>query len=145
MGPPLRFELIDQVIEQTGDRLVGLKNLTAAEEYLQDHFPRFPVMPGVLMLETLAQAGRLLLAERCPEDHLVIQKARNVKYGNMVRPGQSLRVEVELTGSDERGFDLTGVGTVDGQVAVSGKLRLEPLGPVETPEAPIAPAAAGGA
>jgi len=134
----VRFELIDQVIERSPDRLVGLKNLTVSEEYLQDHFPRFPVMPGVLMLETMAQAGRLLLADRCPDEHLVIQRVRNVKYGNMVRPGQSLRVEVELTESDDTGFDLTGVGTVNGQVAVTGKLRLAPLEPIPTPAAPDA-------
>jgi len=123
----VRFELIDQVLERSEDRLVGLKNLTVAEEYLQDHFPRFPVMPGVLMLETMAQAARLLVADRAPNVNLVIQKARNIKYGNMVRPGQNLTVEVELTGSDDQGFDFVAKGTVDGNVAVTGKIRLVPL------------------
>jgi len=123
----VHFELIDQILEREDDRLVGLKNLTIGEEYLQDHFPGFPVMPGVLMLETLTQAGRLLLQDRAGDDPLVVQKVRNLKYGNMVRPGQSLRVEVKLTGSDESGYDLTGEGTVEGQVAVTGRFRLAPL------------------
>ena len=60
----MRFVLIDRILELTpGESLVGVKNLTLAEEYLADHFPGFPVMPGVLMLEALTQAGAWLIRE----------------------------------------------------------------------------------
>jgi 3-hydroxyacyl-[acyl-carrier-protein] dehydratase len=120
----LRFELIDRVLEQSPDRLVAVKNVTSAEEYLADHFPSFPVLPGVMMLETLVQAARLLLDQPEP---LVLAQVRNVRYGNMVRPGQSLEVEVTCRQRDDRGWEMNGVGKVDGQVAVQGRFRMEVL------------------
>ena len=138
----MRFELIDQVIEQDADRIVAVKNVTSAEEYLADHFPGFPVLPGVMMLETLVQAARLLLAERAaqacgPGEPLVMAQVRNLRYGNMVRPGETLTVEVTLRSSDQEapgnapgttpGWELAGVGRVRDDVAVQGRFRLEPL------------------
>lgn len=126
----MRFDLIDRVLEQTADRLVAVKNVTSAEEYLQDHFPSFPVLPGVMMLETLVQAARTLLAgdSRIVNDEpLVLAQVRNVRYGNMVRPGQSLVVEVTIRGTDDLGWEMMGVGKVDGQVAVQGRFRMELL------------------
>ncbi len=120
----MRFELIDRVLERSQDRLVALKNVTSAEEYLADHFPSFPVLPGVMMLETLVQAARLLLDQPQP---LVLAQVRNVRYGNMVRPGQSLEVEVTCRQRDDRGWEMNGVGKVDGQVAVQGRFRMEVL------------------
>jgi len=126
----LRFDLIDRVLERTSDRLVAVKNVTSAEEYLADHFPSFPVLPGVMMLETLVQAARVLLADdsRLVDDvPLVMAQVRNVRYGNMVRPGQSLVVEVTIRDTDDRGWEMMGVGKVDGQVAVQGRFRMEML------------------
>jgi 3-hydroxyacyl-[acyl-carrier-protein] dehydratase len=60
----LKFELIDRVIEQSDTHIKAVKCVSTAEEYLADHFPGFPVLPGVLMLETLVQAARLLVASR---------------------------------------------------------------------------------
>jgi 3-hydroxyacyl-[acyl-carrier-protein] dehydratase len=133
----LRFELIDRVLERSEDRIVAIKSVTSAEEYLGDHFPGFPVLPGVMMLEALVQAGRRLVADR-PDRlaaPLVVSEVRNVRYANMVRPGQTLRVEVTLRtpgtpGSDADGYDLQGVGTVDDQVAVQGRFKLTPLAPL---------------
>ena len=130
----VRFDLIDRVLEQTDDRLTAVKNVTAAEEYLGDHFPGFPVLPGVMMLETLVQAARKLVeADAAASDRtpLVVADVRNVKYGNMVRPGQSLQVEVTLRGRDDTGYDFQGVGRVDDQVAVQGRFRLTPLATVD--------------
>lgn len=123
----MRFELIDRVLERGPDRLVAVKNVSSAEEYLGDHFPGFPVLPGVMMLEALVQAGRLLVAASPESMPLILAEVRNVRYGNMVRPGQTLTVEVTLRGQDAQGFDLAGVGSVDGQVAVQGRFRLAPL------------------
>ena len=126
----MRFNLIDQVVEKSAERIVAVKNVSRAEEYLDDHFPSFPVLPGVMMLETLVQAGRHLLVDIAGKGApLVVTDVRNVKYGNMVRPGQSLTVEVTLRGAakDGVGWDLQGVGKVDDNVAVQGRFRLEPL------------------
>ncbi|MEX0774328.1 MAG: hypothetical protein WD042_01300 [Phycisphaeraceae bacterium] len=126
----MKFDLIDRIVEQDDDHLTAVKSVSAAEEYLADHFPGFPVLPGVMMLETLVQAARRLLeARRGPAaPPLVLAQVRNVRYGNMVRPGQSLRVQVTLRGGDDQaGYDLAGVGSVDDQVAVQGRFTLKPL------------------
>jgi 3-hydroxyacyl-[acyl-carrier-protein] dehydratase len=132
----MHFDLVDRVLEQTGDRIVTLKHVTAAEEYLQDHFPSFPVLPGVMMLEALVQAGRRLLSQRHPEP-LVLGKVRALKYGRFVKPGSTLRVEVTLHKSNEDGtFDLKGEATLidpsepapdEPAVAVSGRFLLRPV------------------
>lgn len=147
----MRFELIDRVTHQEADRIVAVKAVTNAEEYLGDHFPSFAVLPGVMMLETLVQAGRLLLGSRGvgtgTQRPLVLSEVRNVRYGNMVRPGQTLRVEVTLRKpqADANGaWDLEGEGSVldptepenaekgseksvEKNVAVQGRFKLVPL------------------
>lgn len=145
----MRFELIDRVLDHQEDKLVAVKNVSLSEEYLADHFPGFAVLPGVMMLETMVQAARLLLAGpplgRTGQDRschgarhhdqarascstpLIMTEARNVRYGQMVRPGQSLQVEVAIRSRDENGYELTGVGKVGDQVAVQGRFRMAPL------------------
>lgn len=111
----MHFDLVDRVLELTPDRIVTLKQVTAAEEYLQDHFPTFPVLPGVLMLEAMVQAGRRLLEERFGRSGppLVLGRVRALKYGRFVKPGASLRVEVTLGKAlESEGFDLKGEGLV---------------------------------
>jgi 3-hydroxyacyl-[acyl-carrier-protein] dehydratase len=126
----LRYELIDRVLDRHADSLTGIKAVTASEEYLGDHFPGFPVLPGVMMLEAMVQAGRLFVAgeDETPSGPLVVTCVRNVRYGNMVRPGQALEVCVSLRKRDGVGYEFQGEGKVDGQVAVQGRFRLEPLG-----------------
>lgn len=125
----MRFDLIDRVLERQPDALTAAKAVTSAEEYLADHFPSFPVLPGVMMLETLVQAARKLAADHqaAPEAPLVVTEVQNLRYGNMVRPGQTLKVHVTLRKHDEQGFHFQGRGTVDGQIAVQGRFRLSPL------------------
>ncbi len=125
----MRFELIDRVLDRQEDSLTGIKAVTAAEEYLGDHFPGFPVLPGVMMLEALVQAARLFVAglQDPPALPLVLTQVKNVRYGNMVRPGQALTVRITLRKLDDGGYDFQGVGTVDEQAAVQGRFRLEPL------------------
>jgi len=126
----MKFFLIDRVIEQTDDRIVAIKALTSAEEYLDDHFPGFPVMPGVMMLETLVQAARRLMREidgPTAPGPLVVSLARNIRYAAMVRPGQTLRVEVTLRKRHDDGtLDFQGTGTVNDEVAVQGRFTLAP-------------------
>src|SRR5207244_7511765 len=95
----MRFNRVDRIVEvQPGRTLRAVKNLTLAEEYLADHFPTFPVMPGVLMLETLVEAGAWLLrlTDNYRHSVIVLRDARNVKYGNFMQPGFSLVVTAEM-------------------------------------------------
>ncbi|MBY0262487.1 MAG: hypothetical protein K2Q20_09095 [Phycisphaerales bacterium] len=135
----MHFCLVDKVIEQAPERIVTIKQVTAAEEYLQDHFPGFPVLPGVFMIESLVQAGRRMLEGRAElrSTRLVLGGVRALKYGSFVRPGQTLRVEVTLAKTLEDGsFELKGEGVVIGAgvategeppTAVSGKFTLRPV------------------
>lgn len=120
--------LLDRIVERQSDRLVAAKNVTSAEEYLADHFPRFAVLPGVMMLETMVQAARELLAgENVAGGPWVLGTVRQLRYGQLVRPGQCLTVEVTRRGPKDDGWEFQGVGTVNGQVAVQGKFQLSPL------------------
>lgn len=125
----MRFNLVDRILEvEPGKRIRMVKNLTLAEEYLADHFPTFPVMPGVLMLETLVEAGAWLL--RISEDfrHSVItlREARNVKYGNFMQPGKSLIVTAELAEppGDQAFVTFKGKGETEGNSTVSAKFTV---------------------
>src|SRR5258708_10613141 len=93
----MRFHLVDRIVEvKPGRSLKAIKNLTLGEEYLADHFPTFPVMPGVLMLQTLVEAGAWLLRLTDDFKHsvIVLREARNVKYGTFMEPGRRLGLAV---------------------------------------------------
>lgn len=94
----MKFLLIDRITELVpGERIRAVKALSLAEEYLADHFPRFPVMPGVLMIEALVQASAWLVRETENYAHslLLLAEAKNVTYKSFVSPGQVLEVAVE--------------------------------------------------
>ena len=126
----MRFELIDRVLERGPQSLTAVKTVSLAEEYLADHFPGFAVLPGVLMLEAMVQAGRALAAELDPPvpGPLVLAEVRNVRYGQMVRPGQALQVQVSVRQRDGDALAMEGRGSVEGQLAVAGRFRLTPAG-----------------
>ncbi len=133
----MHFALIDRVLERSPERVVAIKHVSAAEEYLQDHFPGFPVLPGVLMIEAVVQAGRELVRERTGDGRYVLGEARAIKYGTFVRPGETLRVEVSFVDEGPDGtvqLEATGTvgrsdSTVDANeaVAVSGRLSMRPV------------------
>lgn len=132
----MHFHLIDRVLECSSERIVTLKQISLAEEYLQDHFPTFPVLPGVMMLESMVQAAReLLIRTRGPGfSRHVLGRVRALKYGRFVRPGASLRVEVELSKPlDNDQFDfraealLIEPGAAEFPTAASGRLTLRPV------------------
>lgn len=124
----MRFTLIDRVTELVpGERITAIKNLSLAEEYLADHFPGFPVMPGVLMLEAMTQAGAWLV--RASEDFahstVLLKEARNVKYASFVEPSETLVVSATILDQDERLTKIKAEGTVAGRPTVSARLTLE--------------------
>ena len=124
----MRFTLVDRILElEPGVRITTVKALSLAEEYLADHFPCFPVMPGVLMLEAMTQSGAWLI--RASEDFahsmVLLKEARNVRYGGFVSPGQVLTVTAEIVKADARVTELKTQGLLNGRIAVSGRLVLE--------------------
>lgn len=123
----MRFVLIDRILEvQPGRSLRAVKNLSLAEEYLSDHFPGFPVMPGVLMLEAMTQAGAWLIRDMEDFAHsiIVLKQARTIKYGSFVEPGRQLELRVELVSDDGANATFKGVGVVEGQEMVKGRFIL---------------------
>src|SRR5271157_2017610 len=123
----MRFVLIDRILDvQRGESLVAVKNLSLAEEYLSDHFPGFPVMPGVLMLEALTQAGAWLIRDMEDFAHsiIILKQAKTIKYGSFVEPGRQLELRVEMKEHDSRECSFKGVGVIDGQEMVKGRFTL---------------------
>lgn len=127
----MRFTLVDRIIEvEAGKSLRMVKNLTLGEEYLADHFPTFPVMPGVMMLQTFVEAGAWLL--RLTEDYrhsvIVLREVRGVKYGNLMEPGKCMVVTVDLSepiSSQDGGLaSFKALGESEGKTIVSAKLTL---------------------
>jgi 3-hydroxyacyl-[acyl-carrier-protein] dehydratase len=122
----MKFNLLDKIESVTDQRIVGVKYVSLAEEYLADHFPTFPVLPGVMMLEALTQAAGWVLHRRSnfAKSMAVLKEARNVKYGNFVAPGNHLRVEVELLKETEVGATFKAGGTVNGNTAVAARIEI---------------------
>ena len=122
----VKFNLLDRIEEASDNRLVAVKYVSLAEEYLGDHFPTFPVLPGVLMLEALTQAAGWLLHRKnaFARSMAVLKEAKNVKYGTFVAPGNALRVEVEAVKLTESGGSFKASGTVNGNSAVSARLEM---------------------
>lgn len=121
------FSLIDKIDTiEPGKRITATKALSLAEEYLQDHFPNFPVMPGVLMLEALTQTSAWLIryGENFAHSIVVLKEARNVKYARFVQPGQTLNIVSEIVQEEGNLVTLKAEGTVEGQTNLKAKLIL---------------------
>jgi len=122
----VKFNLIDKIEQISDQRVVAVKYVSLAEEYLADHFPTFPVLPGVLMLEAATQAAGWLLHHRhnfaC--SMAVLKEARNIKYGNFVAPGNFLKLELEWLKSTDAGGVFKLNGQVGRAIAVAGRLEL---------------------
>ncbi len=108
----MKYQFIDTVVSQDERSIVALKKVIDGEDFLQDHFPTFPVMPGVLMIETLVQAARMMLAEEAGTKRLVLCDVRALRYGAFVKPGDTLQVEVKYTGYKNDCYHCRGIGTV---------------------------------
>jgi 3-hydroxyacyl-[acyl-carrier-protein] dehydratase len=124
----MRFSLVDRITSLEADKsITAVKNLTMAEEYLADHFPGFPVMPGVLMLETMVQASAWLMryTENFEYSTILLKQARALRFNNFVTPGKTLIVTSTVHKKSDREWIFKAAGTVDGNSAVSAKLTIE--------------------
>jgi 3-hydroxyacyl-[acyl-carrier-protein] dehydratase len=126
----MRFSQLDRILElDKGASIQAVKCLSLSEEYLNDHFPRFPVMPGVLMLESMFQASMWLVRETNDFAHstVVLREAKSMKFQGFVEPGSSLVVDAQIKKIEGSKTSLKVTGSIDGKekAAVSGRLILE--------------------
>jgi len=119
------FLLVDKIIEmEIGKKAVGIKNVTINEPFFQGHFPGNPIMPGVLMVEALAQVGAvaILSMDEYKGKIAVFTGIDNVKFRRQVVPGDVLRLEVEIISIRKNMGKGKAIATVDGEVAVRGEI-----------------------
>ncbi len=120
------FLLVDRIIAVEGtQRIVGLKNVTINEPFFQGHFPGHPIMPGVLIVEAMAQTGGMLLMEQIPDrDKKVVyfMSLDKVKFRKPVVPGDQLRMEVEMLQFRGKIARMKGVALVDGEVTTEAEM-----------------------
>lgn len=124
----MRFTLLDRIVAiEPGKSITAIKTLSLSEEYLADHFPCFPVMPGVLMLEAMTQAAAwtIRLGEDFAHSIVVLRQAKNVKYGDFVEPGRVLTVTAEVVSQDETTTKVKASGMVGDRTSLTARLVLE--------------------
>ncbi len=120
------FLLVDRILElEQGKRVVGLKNVTINEPFFQGHFPGHPIMPGVLIIEAMAQVGGVLLLGAIPEPEnkvVYFTTLNNVKWRRPVKPGDQLRFELDLLQVRGTVAKMSGVAKVDGEVVAEAEM-----------------------
>jgi UDP-3-O-[3-hydroxymyristoyl] N-acetylglucosamine deacetylase / 3-hydroxyacyl-[acyl-carrier-protein] dehydratase len=120
------FLLVDRILElEQGKRVVGLKNVTINEPFFQGHFPGHPIMPGVLIIEAMAQVGGMLLLGAIPEPEnkvVYFTSLNNVKWRRPVKPGDQLRFELQLLQVRGTMAKMSGVARVDGEVVAEAEM-----------------------
>jgi beta-hydroxyacyl-ACP dehydratase FabZ len=121
------FLLVDRILElEVGKRVVGLKNVTINEPFFQGHFPNQPIMPGVLIIEAMGQAGGVLAASALPEDEadqvIIFMGMDKVRFRKPVVPGDQLIFELEVLKQRRKIFKMSGLARVDGKVVAEAEL-----------------------
>ncbi len=130
----MRFSQIDRITDlQPGESITAIRGLSLSENYLKDHFPRFPVMPGVLMLESLFQASMWLIRVTDEFEHSVValRDTKGIKFQGFVQPGDQLKVTATIKSRHGSLTKLKVAGTVNGVNAVSGRLTIDSYNLVE--------------
>src|SRR5271154_6939028 len=136
------FLLIDRVVEmERKQRIVAIKNVTINEPHFQGHFPDYPIMPGVLMVEAIAQTGGALLLTEIPDRDqklMVFTGIENARFRRPVTPGDQLRIEVTVLQWRSRAVKMLGSITVDGKLVCDATVmcRVVPRVVKKAPEGP---------
>jgi len=117
--------MVDRILEVTEDSIVGIKNVTNSEPHFTGHFPGFPVMPGVLIIEAMAQVAGILVGKLAPHTRgkiMFLASIEEAKFRKPVVPGDQLRIEMKLMRLKYTVAKMRGVATVDGQVVSEATL-----------------------
>ena len=118
--------MVDRVLElKPGKSIVALKNVTANESFFEGHFPGVKIMPGVLIVEAVAQTGGILLYHSLPEPEkklVVLSKIQNAKFRKIVVPGDQLRLEAEIIKFKGRFCHVRGKAFVNKEIACEGDI-----------------------
>ncbi|MCC7174197.1 MAG: 3-hydroxyacyl-ACP dehydratase FabZ [Bryobacterales bacterium] len=130
--------LVDRILELEPERIVGIKNVTVNEPFFQGHFPDFPVMPGVLIIEAMAQVAGVLVLKGIPDRAsklVLLAGVDNAKFRRPVLPGDQLRIEMKVIKKKASVAKMQGVATVDGAVAAEVEVLCKLAGrPEKAPE-----------
>ena len=123
----MKFVLIDKVVSfEPGSTLTAVKSVSLAEEYLGDHFPIFPVLPGVLLLEGLVESASWLVrqTQNFSNSMVLLEQAKNVKYKSFAAPGMQIEYHVKATSIEDNLSSFTGTGKCGDETIVEAKLVL---------------------
>jgi 3-hydroxyacyl-[acyl-carrier-protein] dehydratase len=134
----MRFLLVDRILEyQKGERAIGTKDITMSEDFLADHFPRFPVMPGVLQLEAISQlASWLVFVSKDFKVKGTLSELGNIKFKDFVKPGDQLIIEVTFESMDDEGVTFNAIVKVKDKIKTtlkSARLRYINVDQLEVP------------
>jgi len=117
--------MVDRILELTEDSIVGIKNVTMNEPHFTGHFPGYPVMPGVMIIEAMAQVAGVLVAKLAPHTRgriMFLASVEDAKFRKPVVPGDQLRLEMKLLRLKATVAKMQGRATVDGQIAAEATL-----------------------
>jgi len=123
----MKYILIDKIVSlEEPQTLTAVKCVSLAEEYLADHFPTFPVLPGVLLLQGLVESASWLVrkTEAFAHSMILLEEARNVKYRSFLAPGSRIEYTVQAKVIEENVSSFTGCGTADGEKIVEARFGL---------------------
>ncbi len=119
------FLLVDRIVELEAERVVGIKNVTGNEPFFPGHFPEFPVMPGVLIVEAMAQTAGVLVLSSIPDRAsklVLLASVEFAKFRRPVRPGDQLRMEMKVLKRKASVAKMAGTATVDGVVVAEAEV-----------------------
>jgi 3-hydroxyacyl-[acyl-carrier-protein] dehydratase len=123
------FLLIDRIIEfEPRKRCVAIKNVTINEPFFQGHFPGHPIMPGVLVIEAMAQAGGIIMMHELPDRHeklVVFTSIERAKFRQPITPGDQIRMEIDVLAFRSRAGRIEGKAYVDGKLACEATLTCQ--------------------
>ncbi len=124
---PHRFPmlLVDAILELEAERIVGIKNVTVNEPFFAGHFPDFPVMPGVLVVEAMAQVAGVLVLKNIPDRHnklVLLASVEEAKFRRPVVPGDQLRIEMKVTRRKATVAKMYGQATVNGIIVAEAQV-----------------------
>ena len=132
--------MVDRILELTEDSIVGIKNVTMNEPHFTGHFPGYPVMPGVMIIEAMAQVAGVLVAKLAPHTRgriMFLASVEDAKFRKPVVPGDQLRLEMKLLRLKATVAKMQGRATVDGQIAAEATLMCKLTEQLAATQAPV--------